>query len=228
MRSVSGSRNRLVLALAAVLALLAGSWTASAALGLADRWPQAEAVLPHGDSTPATLAAAHQQWLLPVAAVLSVLAVLLGLWLLLAQIPSRTSTPPLRLRDEDEELLGTLDPAVLERALTEHVEHLAGVVDASVQVSGAASAPWVQASVTIAEDAETAWAVESVRERLADDVRTVLGVEARAVDLLVHLRSAAAPAKAVIGPASAAVSSTDTTPAASAVPAPVAQPTRPA
>lgn len=199
MRSVSGPRNRLVLVAAAVLALLAAAWTASAALGLAERWPGAEAVLPHGDSTPASLASAHQQWLLPVAAVASVLAVLIGLWLLIAQIPSRVRTPTLRLRDEDGGLLGTLEPAVLERALTEHVEQVAGVVDATVRLSGAASDPAVQASVTIAEDAETAWAVEAVRELLAQDVRTVLGAEPRTVDLLVHLRSAAAPSRAVLG-----------------------------
>ncbi|WP_206516716.1 hypothetical protein [Brachybacterium saurashtrense] len=199
MRSVSGPRNRLVLVAAAVLALLAAAWTASAALGLAERWPRAEAVLPHGDSTPASLAAAHQQWLLPVAAAASVLVVLLGLWLLLAQVPSRVRTPTLRLRDADGGLLGSLEPAVLERALTEHVEQVAGVVDATVQLSGAVSAPAVQASVTIAEDAETAWAVEAVRGLLADDIRTVLGAEARTVDLLVHLRSASAPSRAVLG-----------------------------
>src|SRR5690606_20570474 len=87
----------------------------------------------------------------------------------------------------------------LERALTEHVEQVAGVVDATVQLSGAVSDPSVQASVTVAEDAETAWAVDAVRERLADDVRTVLGTGPRTVDLLVHLRSASAPSRAVLG-----------------------------
>lgn len=224
MRSVSGPRNRLVLVVAGVLALLAAAWTASAALGLAERWPGAEAVLPHGDSTPASLAAAHQQWLLPVAAAASILAVLLGLWLLLAQVPSRVRTPTLRLRDEDGGLLGTLEPSVLERALTEHVEQVAGVVDATVQLSGAVSAPAVQASVTIAEDAETAWAVEAVRDLLADDVRTVLGTRPRTVDLLVHLRSASAPSRAVLG------GSAPSTPSAAgpSAPVPAARATHPA
>lgn len=200
MRSVSGPRNRLAIVVAGVLALLAAAWIGAAGLGLTARWPRAEAVLPHGDSTPASLAAAHEAWLLPVAVAAGVLAALLGLWLLLAQIPSRTSTPALRLRDEDGEgaLLGTLDPAVLERALSDHAEEVSGVLDASVRISGAASAPWVQASVTISEDAETAWAVEAVRELLADDVRTVLGSPVRSVDLLVHLRSAATPSRAVL------------------------------
>ena len=200
MRSVSGPRNRLALVVAGVLALLAAAWIGAAGLGLTARWPRAEVVLPHGDSTPTSLAAAHEAWLLPVAVAAGVLALVLGIWLLLAQIPSRTSTPALRLRDGEgaEALLGTLEPAVLERALSEHAEEVSGVVDASVRISGAASAPWVQASVTIAEEAETAWAVDAVRELLAEDVRTVLGAPVRSVDLLVHLRSAAAPSRAVL------------------------------
>ncbi|MGP9683585.1 hypothetical protein [Brachybacterium sp. AOP3-A1-3] len=198
MRTVSGPRNRLVLVLAALVALVAAVWLAAASFGLADRWPGAEAVLPHADSTPASLIAAHQAWVLPAAVVLTLLAVVIGIWLLVAQAPSRPATAPLRFSDEDSAALGTLEPAVLERALSEHVEGLSGVLDASVQVSGSTTSPWVQASVTISEDAETGWAAQSVRELLAADVRTVLGVEARQVDLLVHLRSSAAPSKAVV------------------------------
>ncbi|HEX7349846.1 hypothetical protein [Brachybacterium sp.] len=200
MRTVSGSRNRLILVLSALVALAAAFWLAAAPFGLADRWPGAEAVLPHGDSTPATLLTAHGSWVLPVAVVLTVLAVVAGLWLLLAQIPSRPATAPLRFSDEESRAaLGTLEPAVLQRALSEHVEEISGVLDASVQLSGSTTSPWVQASVTIAEDAETGWAAQSVRELLAEDVRTVLGTPARQVDLLIRLRSSAAPSKAVVG-----------------------------
>lgn len=198
MRTISGSRNRLILVLAALVALVVALWIAAATFGLADRWPGAEAVLPHGESTPASLIAAHGSWVLPVAVALAVLAVVIGLWLLVAQIPSRPATAPLRFSDEGSTALGTLEPAVLQRALSEHVEGLPGVLDASVQVSGSTTSPWVQASVTISEDAETGWAAQSVRELLATDIRTVLGVEARQVDLLVHLRSSAAPSKAVV------------------------------
>lgn len=201
MRTVSGPRNRLILVAASVIALLAAAWLASAALGLADRWPDAEAILPHGDSTPASLAATHEQWLPPVAVAVAVLAVLVGIWLLVLQIPSRPTTSPLRFSDDSSALLGTLEPAVLERALSEHVEGLAGVLDASVQVSGSSRALWVQASAVIAEDAEAGWVASSVRERLAEDIRTVLGVEARQVDLLLQLRTSAAPSRAGSGAA---------------------------
>lgn len=199
MRSVSGPRNRLILVVASVIALLAAAWLASAALGLTSRWPGAEVVLPHADSTPASLVAAHEQWLLPVAVVATVLAVLVGIWLLVLQIPSRPTTAPLRFSDDSSALLGTLEPAVLERALSEHIEDVSGVLDASVQVTGSSTSLWVQATATIAEDAEACWAAQSVRGRLAEDVRTVLGVDARQIDLLIHLRSSAAPSRAMIG-----------------------------
>ena len=199
MRTVSGSRNRLILVLAALVALIAAAGLAAASFGAAERWPGAEAVLPAGDSTPATLLTSHDPWVLPVAVVLTVLAVGIGIWLILAQIPSRPATAPLRFSDEDCVALGTLEPVVLQRALSEHVEALSGVLSASVQVSGSTTSPWVQASVTISEDAEAGWVAQSVRELFAEDIRTVLGVEARQVDLLVHLRSSASPSKAVVG-----------------------------
>lgn len=199
MRTVSGPRNRLVLVVASLIALLAGAWLASASLGLANRWPGAEVILPHGDSTPASLAAAHEQWLLPAAVVVTAVAVLIGIWLLVLQVPSRPTTAPLRFSDDSAALLGTLEPAVLERALSEHIGDISGVLDASVQISGSSTSLWVQASATIAEDAETCWAAQSVRGRLAEDVRTVLGTEARQIDLLIHLRSSAAPSRAMVG-----------------------------
>jgi len=199
MRTVSGPRNRLILVVASVIALLAAAWLASAALGLTTRWPGAEVVLPHGGSTPASLATAHDQWMPPVAVVATVLAVVIGIWLLVLQVPSRPTTAPLRFSDDRSALLGTLEPAVLERALSEHIEDVSGVLEASVQVSGTTTAVWVQASATIAEDAEACWAAQSVRGRLAEDIRTVLGVEARQIDLLIRLRSSAAPSRSLVG-----------------------------
>jgi hypothetical protein len=199
MRTVSGTRNRLILVPAALVALVAAAWLAAASFGAADRWPAADAVLPHGDSTPAALIAAHDPWVLPVAIALTVLALAVGIWLLALQIPSRPATAPLRFSDAGTADLGALEPAVLERALCEHVEGIAGVLEASVQVSGSTTSSWVQASVTISEDAETGWAARSVRELLAEDVRTVLGAPARQIDLLVRLRSSAAPSRALLG-----------------------------
>jgi hypothetical protein len=197
MRSVSGSRNRVVLVVASLLTLAAAAWLASAPLGLADRWPQADALLPHADATPAQLASLHQNWLLPAAVAVTLGALLAGVCLLIAQVPARPTTAPLRVTGESAAPLGSLDPAVLDRALAEHVENINGVLDASVQMTGTAGSPWVQASVTIAEDAETAWVADTTRKLLADDLTTVFGTPPRQVDLLLRLRPASAPSHAV-------------------------------
>lgn len=192
MRSVSGARNRLVLVIAGIIALVAAAWLGAAALQVADRFPQLAPALPAPDATPAGAVTAAQSWALPVAIAVTVVVLVIGTWLLLAQIPTRAATAPLQFSDEDAATLGTLTPAVLERALAERVEGVSGVLDASVQVTGSTTSPWVQATVTIAEDAETGWAAESARTLLAEDVATVLGIPARQVDLLIHLKSSAA------------------------------------
>lgn len=189
MRSVSGARNRLLLVIAGIIALLVGLWLAAGRLGLAERWPGADAVLPHGDSTPVSLAEVHHAWMLPVGSVVAVLAVVIGIWLLVLQVPRRTPVAPLRIAAEGGRPLGTLAPSVLERALAEHVEGVPGILDASVQVSGATSSPWVQASVVASQDAETAWVVATARRLLAEDVTTVLGAAPRHVDLLLGIRA---------------------------------------
>lgn len=196
MRTISGPRNRVVLVLLGLLLLLGAAWLISASTPLAEQWPWAEDVLPHATSTVGHLATVHQAWLLPVGAVVAVLAALLGIALLISQVPSSPSTGALRVTDEQDHLLGTVQPEVIERALVDVAEQTAGVQSATVRVGGAASAPWVQAEVAVSEEAEAGWAAEAVRRRLAEDLATVLGTSPQRVDLLVRLRSGGAPSSA--------------------------------
>lgn len=189
MRSISGTRNRVVLTVFGILALVAAAWLCFAHLGVAARWPQAELILAHGSSTPGSIATGHRVWLLPVSAVLAVLAVVIGIALLATQVPAQTPTSTLRLTDAEGNQLATLDPDVLGRALGEHAQQIPGVLDADVRVSGATSALWLQASVGVSEDAEVPWTLDRVRQRLADDVERALGRAPRQVDVLVHLRT---------------------------------------
>lgn len=201
MRSVSGVRNRLILLVAAMVTCAVAVYVGVLAWGLADQWPQVAPLLPRDDADLTTIAADQQRWLLPVGLVVSALALLAGLALLLAQVPSRPATVTLRLMDDDGAELGSLEPAVLERALTEQLEALAGVVDASVHLSGAATAPWVQASVTVADDAEVDRTVAESRRMLARDTSDVLGSPVTQVDLLVRLRTPGARSSALRGSA---------------------------
>ncbi|MBB1056257.1 hypothetical protein G6020_02345, partial [Dietzia sp. B19] len=141
------------------------------------------------DSTVSMLVQEHRGWALPAATAASVLAVLAGLGLLLAQIPTAPAHTSLRLHDDDGTVLATLEPQVLERALAERVEGVPGVEEASVRVSGSTTSLRILAEVTIAEEAQVEWAVEEARRVLAADPETALGTSPRSVDLLVRVHT---------------------------------------
>jgi len=191
MRSVSGVRNRVVLVLAGALVVVAGAWVLASALGAAAAWPQAGGLFAAADATPATLFEAHRGWMLPVAAAVSVLAVVLGIVLLVWQVPSRAPVVTLRFADQDGLELAAMEPGVLETALTQRVEAVPGVLGCAVWMSGSARACEIQARVTVSDDAEIVWVIREARHRLFDDVGTALGRRPGRVDLLAELRSPA-------------------------------------
>ena len=170
MRSLSGTRNRVVLVLAGVIALLAAAWLLTVSFGVTLPGHTEPVVDLAGDTTLAEFAATQRDWLLPTAAVVTVLAVLIGLLLLLGQIPSRPSSSTLRFH-RDGTLLGTVEPRVLERALAERLDQLAGIEDADLDVSGSTEALCVQGTVTAAAESELEWSVGEARRRLAADVQ---------------------------------------------------------
>ncbi|MGQ4506390.1 hypothetical protein ACUH9O_03480 [Dermabacteraceae bacterium P13103] len=211
MRSISGTKNRFVLALAGVLSLAAAAWLGVAAFGYTKQLPDFDRYLAHGETTPAMLLEMHAQWLPAAAGAVCLVAVLFGLYLVIGQAPKKPRTSTLRISDADGALLGTIQPDVLGLALAEHVEEqVSGIVGASVEVSGTAKQPWLQAQLDVAEDAETGWSVDAARRMLADDVRQTLGVEPRQIDALVTLRSSRARgnnSEAVLGGSEPRVSS---------------------
>ena len=189
MRSLSGTRNRIVLTVAALLLLVAVSWLIAASFGLASAGSPLAGLMPPADSTVSTLVQDHRGWLLPVATAASILAILAGLGLLAAQIPTAPAHTTLRLPGDDGTVLATVEPQVLERALVERVESVPGVKEASVRVSGSTTSLRVFAEVTVAQDAQVEWAVEEARRVLAADLATALGTAPRSVDLLVRLHT---------------------------------------
>ncbi|MCT1886660.1 hypothetical protein [Dietzia cinnamea] len=189
MRSLSGPRNRVALTVAALLMLAAAAWLIAASFGLASAGSPLAGLMPPADSTVSTLVQDHRGWLLPVATAASILAVLAGLGLLGAQIPTAPAHTTLRLPGDDGSVLATVEPQVLERALVERVEGVPGVKEASVRVSGSTASLRVFAEVTVAQDAQVEWAVEEARRVLAADPATALGTAPRSVDLLVRLHT---------------------------------------
>lgn len=190
MRSLSGARNRTVLVIAGVITLVAAAWLLVVAFALVSPGQELGGLVAVPDqSTVAELIEAQRGWLLPTACVAAVLAVLIGLALLIAQIPSAPRHTQMRFTDHDGTVLATLEPQVLEKALVEHLEGVAGVVDSSLRVSGSTSALTVQGELTVADSAEVEWAVDEARKLLASDLETALGAAPQSIDLLVRLRS---------------------------------------
>lgn len=189
MRSLSGTRNRIALTVAGLLSLAVAAWLVAVSFALIPAGSPLAGLTVPADSTVSMLVQEHRGWALPAATAASVLAVLAGLGLLLAQIPTAPAHTSLRLHDDDGTVLATLEPQVLERALAERVEGVPGVEEASVRVSGSTTSLRILAEVTIAEEAQVEWAVEEARRVLAADPETALGTSPRSVDLLVRVHT---------------------------------------
>ena len=187
MRSVSGVLNRTALAGCGLLIAAASSWLLASGLSAGRSWPDAAPYLATAQDRVGSLIAAQAHWLLPVAALVSVLAVIAGLVLLAMQIPRKAAASPLRFSDSEGVLLATVSPDVLAQALSERAQDVPGVERCSVWVTGSPSSLWLQGVATVSQGCEVEWTVAALRRRLEDDVTTSLDTRPRQVDILVRL-----------------------------------------
>ena len=97
MRSVSGILNRIVLAVCGLLITAAALWVVASGISLDQSWPTLSSVLAKADTRVGTWAGPHAHWLLPAAALGSVLLIAFGLVLLIKQVPRKAAASPLRL-----------------------------------------------------------------------------------------------------------------------------------
>ena len=187
MRSVSGVLNRTVLAGCGLLITAAASWLLASGLGAGRSWPNAAPLLAAAQDRVDSIIAPQAHWLLPTAALVSVLAIIAGLVLLAMQVPRKAAASPLRFSDSEGVLMATVAPDVLSQALSERAEDVPGVEQCAVWVTGSPSSLWVQADTIVSQDCEVEWAVAELRRRMEDDVTTSLGTSPRRVDVLVRL-----------------------------------------
>ena len=187
MRSVSGVLNRTVLVICGLIIAAASSWLLASGLSAGHSWPDAAPYMATAQDRVDSIIAPQAHWLLPTAALVSVLAVIAGLVLLTMQVPRKAAASPLRLSDSEGVLLATIAPDVLSQALSERIQDVPGVKRCTVWVTGSPSSLWVQAETTMSQDCEVEWAVAELRSRLEDDVTTSLGTSPRQVDVLVRL-----------------------------------------
>ena len=196
MRSVSGILNRIVLAVSGLLIAAIALWLMASGMGVGQSWPALSSVLAKADTRVDTWVGPQAHWLLPAAALGSILLVAFGLVLLIKQVPRKAAASPLRLTGSDGTLLATVSPDVIAQALSERAEDVPGVQRCSVWVTGSPSNLWVQATVTVAENSEVAWTVSELRNRLDHDVSSSLGKHARQIDVLLRLEQATKPQSA--------------------------------
>ena len=187
MRSVSGVLNRTALAGCGLLIAAAASWLLASGLDTGRSWPDVAPFLATAQDRVDSVITAQAHWLLPTAALASVLAIIAGLALLAMQVPRKAAASPLRFSDSEGVLMATVAPDVLSQALSERAEDVPGVERCTVWVTGSPRSLWVQADTTVSQDCEVEWAVAELRRRMEDDVTTSLGTSPRQVDVLVRL-----------------------------------------
>lgn len=213
MRSVSAALNRVLLAFFGLLIVCAAAWFLASGLDAGHSVPSIAAYLAAAQDEIGALLSLRAHWLLPLGVLMSVITFVVGLFLLLMQVPRRPANSSLRLSGSDGTLLATLSPDVLSQALSERAQGVPGIEGCTVFVTGSPSKLWVQAETSVAPDCEVEWTVTELRKLLNEDVATSLGTPPKQLDVLVRLArsvSSKSTSKAVTGQPSPAITGTDT------------------
>ena len=213
MRSVSAALNRVFLAFFGLLIVCAAAWFLASGLDAGHSVPSIAAYLAAAQDEIGALLSLRAHWLLPLGVLMSVITFVVGLFLLLMQVPRRPANSSLRLSGSDGTLLATLSPDVLSQALSERAQGVPGIEGCTVFVTGSPSKLWVQAETSVAPDCEVEWTVTEIRKLLNEDVATSLGAPPKQLDVLVRLArsvSSTSTSKAVTGQPSPAITGTGT------------------
>lgn len=212
MRSVSAALNRVFLAFFGLLIVCAAAWFLASGLDPGHSIPSIAAYLAAAQDEIGALLSPRAHWLLPLGVLMSVITFVVGLFLLLMQVPRRPANSSLRLSGSDGTLLATLSPDVLSQALSERAQGVPGIEGCTVFVTGSPTKLWVQADASVAPDCEVEWTITEVRKQLSEDVATSLGTPPKQLDVLVRLArsvSSTSTSKAVTGQQSPAITGTD-------------------
>lgn len=213
MRSVSAALNRVFLAFFGLLIVCAAAWFLASGLDAGHSVPSIAAYLAAAQDEIGAILSPRAHWLVPCGVLASVITFLVGLFLLLMQVPRRPANSSLRISGSDGALLATLPPEVLSQALSERAQGVPGIEGCTVFVTGSPSKLWVQAETSVAPDCEVEWTVTELRKLLNEDVATSLGAPPKQLDVLVRLArsaSSTSTSKAVTGQPSSAITGTGT------------------
>ena len=202
MRETAGALNRTWLAIIGILALLLGSAGILLASGTAS------GLAPTGVDLPASADPAlpenFQDIFVPdtaavIVAVLAVIAGLLALSWLLAQIPRRNQARTFRLHANDAvDGRTTCEPSVVANAVEADVEQIYGVISAAALLRGSASQPEVTLDVKVDQRADIRSIIEQIHTEVVPHLETALETPLRKTAVLVNVGTARSNDKTVV------------------------------
>lgn len=201
----------MLLAFFGLLIVCVAAWFLASGLDAGHSVPSIAAYLAAAQDEIGALLSPRAHWLLPLGVLMSVITFVVGLFLLLMQVPRKPANSSLRISGSDDTLLATLSPEVLSQALSERAQGVPGIEGCTVFVTGSPSKLWVQADASVAPDCEVEWTVTELRKQLSEDVATSLGTPPKQLDVLVRLARSVrstSTSKAVTGQPSPAITGT--------------------
>lgn len=177
MRTVSGARNRGLLTALGLVLTLAGVWLALLATGTASRLQGVDALVPAEGAAVGDLLGLVDQVLLPAGLALVVLVLLVSLWWLAHQVPTKGRPVDYRLQDDDDHGVVSIAPSVIATAVRAQCEELPDVTRATAELAGSARDPELLLDLTLAPDASVDRVLEQVYGTVVLDVAVALEVE---------------------------------------------------
>ena len=211
MRTVSAALNRTLLAVFGLLIAFVALWFLASGLDAGHYVHGISAYLTAAQDEIGAILSPRAHLLVPWGGLPSAIACLVGLFLLLMQVPRRPANSSLRISGSDGALLATLPPEVLSQALSKRALGVPGVERCTVFVTGSPSKLWVQADTSVAPDCEVEWTIAELRKQLNEDVGTSLGTPPKQLDVLIRLArsvSSKSTSKAVTGQPSPKITGT--------------------
>lgn len=173
MRTVSGTRNRLLLALVGVVLSAVGAFIILVSLGSTKQIPGLQA-LPSGDATVGTVFGFNSQIFLPILIAVTVIVAIVCLMWLVAQVPGKPSRVTFRLHDTQQPHAVNMESSVLEDAIRQQCESVSDVHRATVQVAGSARQPEVFLGLALEPGASVPRTLQEVYGTVVRDVATAL------------------------------------------------------
>lgn len=181
MRQTAGNLNRAWLAVIGIslivlsalgLLIAAGQFNRlTSAAGLAAGPRAGSPVLPANTVHPVNSSSGAT-----ILVVIGLVLVVLGLLWLIAQIPRRNHTKAFRLHDDPADGFTTCDADALTAAVSNEVESLPGVTQASALLRGTASHPELTVKLTANDRTDLAGLFDSIHTQVAHNLSTALEV----------------------------------------------------